>query len=102
MSSINDQQPEHNREDLSGHGAVEQIQALVKEAKTCFFCTTAPMGDSDGIRPMSVQDVDDEGNLWFLSADDSHLNREIAINSSVRLLFQGSAHSDFMHLNGTA
>lgn len=102
MDSINQQQPEHNREDLSGHGAVEQIQTLVKEAKTCFFCTSASTGDSGGIRPMSVQDVDDEGNLWFLSADDSHLNREIALDSSVRLLFQGSPHSDFMYLNGTA
>jgi general stress protein 26 len=102
MDSINQQQPEHNREDLTGRGAVEQIQAIAKQGTTCFFCTAARTGDSDGIRPMSVQDVDDEGNLWSLSASDSHLNREITVNALVRLLFQGSAHSDFMHLNGTA
>ena len=49
---------------------------------------------------MSVQKVDDEGNLWFLSASDSHKNLELAADPSVRLFFQGSAHSDFLELNG--
>ena len=37
---------------------------------------------------MSVQQVDDEGNL-VLSADDSHKNKELAIDPSVKLYFQG-------------
>lgn len=51
---------------------------------------------------MSVQEVDDEGNLWFLSASDSHKNQEIMVNPTVNLYFQGSAHSDFLHLRGRA
>ncbi len=51
---------------------------------------------------MSVQDVDDQGNIWFLSADDSHVNAEINADHKVQLLFQGSAHSDFMAIDGTA
>ncbi len=51
---------------------------------------------------MSVQKVDDAGNLWFLSADDSHRNEELKLDANVRLFFQGSAHSDFLMLRGTA
>lgn len=51
---------------------------------------------------MSVQDVDDEGNLWFLSADDSHKNFEISADPLVKLYFQGSQHSDFLCLDGIA
>ncbi len=58
--------------------------------------------DATGTRPMSVQQVDEEGNLWFLSADDSHKNQELEADASVQPYFQGSAHSDFLMLNGTA
>ena len=102
MDSINRNQTEENRADLSGQDAIEQIKTLVKQAQTCFFCTAASTGGSSGARPMSVQQVDDAGNLWFLSADDSHKNAELALDPSVKLYFQGSAHSDFLQLNGHA
>ena len=102
MNSINENQPEQNHEDLAGPEAIEKIRELVEEAQTCFFCTKVSAGGSEGARPMSVQQVDEEGNLWFLSANDSHKNRELVLDPSVDLYFQGSAHSDFMHLKGEA
>ena len=102
MDSINRNQQEDNREDLSGPEAVDKIKDLVEKAETCFFCTAATASDSVGARPMAVQEVDDAGNLWFLSADDSHKNEELVRNPTVRLYFQGSAHSDFLMLDGTA
>ena len=102
MDSINRNQPEKNREDLQGEKAVEQIKEIVKKAQTCFLCTAFGSGESKGTRPMNVRHVDDRGHLWFLSASDSHKNQEIARDPSVQLFFQGSAHSDFLHLRGTA
>ena len=102
MDSINRNQPEQNRQDLSGSEAVAKIQELVGKAETCFFCTGARAAGSTGVRPMSVQQVDDAGNLWFLSADDSHKNAELERDPSLTLFFKGSAHSDFMVLNGAA
>ncbi len=102
MNSINRNQPEDNRADLRGQDAIEQIRTMVKKAQTSFFCTAVSTGGSSGARPMSVQQVDDAGNLWFLSADDSHKNAEIARDPSVKLYFQGSPHSDFLQLNGHA
>ena len=102
MDSINKQQPEHNRADLRGADAIAKIKELVEQAETCFFCTRAVSGESTGARPMSVQQVDDAANLWFLSADDSHKNQDLGADSSVELFFQGSAHSDFLTLRGSA
>lgn len=102
MDSINRNQEEKNHENLQGQEAVGKIRELIEKAGTCFFCTSLPIRDSEGARPMSVQKIDSSGNLWFLSASDSHKNHEIALNPAVRLYFQGSAHSDFLLLEGTA
>ena len=102
MDSIDRNQPEDNRDHLFGREAVERIRDIAEKAQTCFFCTMSGTGESNGVRPMNVREVDDEGNLWFLSADDSHKNQELGESTDVRLFFQGSAHSDFMYLDGTA
>ena len=51
---------------------------------------------------MSTQEVDDSGNLWFLSDKDSTKNMEINDDDHVQLLFSGSAHSDFLSVYGKA
>ena len=102
MDSINQNQPEENYQDLTGAEAVAKIKALVEEASTCFFCTAEAKDGPHGARPMSVRKVDDAGNLWFLSSDDSHKNLELAADPTVKLYFQGSAHSDFLLINGVA
>jgi general stress protein 26 len=102
MNSINQNQPEDNRQDLRGEEAKDKIRELIRKSEVCFFCTAAPTSDSSGSRPMSVLEVDDAGDLWFLSASDSHKNLEIAARPAVHLYFQGSAHSDFLHLRGHA
>ncbi|MBC7948543.1 MAG: pyridoxamine 5'-phosphate oxidase family protein [Chitinophagaceae bacterium] len=102
MDSINNNQKEKNRENLNNDEAVEKLKDIVDKAKSCFFCTADGSGPSHGVRPMSVQEIDDDGHLWFLSATDSHKNQEIASDTSVKLFFQGSAHSDFIYITGTA
>lgn len=102
MDSINKNQPETNVRNVDGREAVDRIRETVKKSSTCFFCTPHGEGPSGGTRPMSVQQVDDQGRLWFLSADDSHKNLELAEDPTVQLFFQGSAHSDFLHLAGRA
>lgn len=102
MNSINKNQPEKNREDLSGAQAIQRIKDVVDKAKTCFFRTGSSSGESEGVRPMNVREVDNAGRLWFLMASDSHTVQELNRQAQVDLFFQGSAHSDFLHLTGTA
>lgn len=102
MNSINENQPEQNQENLSSNGALKKIKELVEQAETCFFCTEPATGKSSGVRPMSIQQVDDKGDLWIFSANDSHTNAEIVLDPNVKLYFQGSKHSDFLYLTAKA
>ena len=102
MDSINQNQPESTRENLLSTAAIQKIKELADDAKSCFFCTKNGIGESMGIRPMSIQKVDDNGVMWFFSAADSHKNVEIELDPKVSLFFQGSAHAGFLHLTGIA
>ncbi len=103
MDSINRNQPEHNLEHLAGADAVARIRDMSDDADACFFSTTPlPGSDTGGIRPMAIQQADDAGALWFLSASDSHKNAEIEADPGVRLLLQSSKHSGFLALEGQA
>jgi general stress protein 26 len=97
MDSINRNQPEHNRQDLAGPSAVKRIKDMVDDAKSGFFTTSG-----GNTRPMSPLQVDDAGNLWFMTASDSHTIQELAASPQVRLNFQASAHSGFLYLDGAA
>lgn len=102
MDSINQQQIEENRADLTGSEAGRKIKELVDKGSTCFFCTQITTGEPLRTRPMAVQKVDEAGTLWFLSADDSYKNAEIQLDNRVQLLFKGSDHSDFLSVYGVA
>ena len=102
MDSINKQQPEDNFENLHGTNAIEKIKEMVKASPSCFFCSNIQTGKAFDTRPMAVQEIDDQGNFWFLSSNDSHKNSEVQSDPEVQLLFQGSDYSDFMSIYGTA
>ncbi|HEY0743317.1 MAG TPA: pyridoxamine 5'-phosphate oxidase family protein [Chryseosolibacter sp.] len=103
MDSINRQQPEKNLENLSHEDAKEKIKELIEKAKkNCFFCTNIKTGEAFSTRPMSVQKIDDDGTLWFLSPIDSHKNQHLLHDPAAQLLFKGSDYSDFLSLYGTA
>lgn len=102
MDSINRNQPELNRRDLSGAEAIARVKDMAQDADTCFFCTAASLGPSRGVRPMSLREADDNGALWFLSSIDSHKNQELALDPNVKLYFQTGKHSGFLELDGQA
>jgi general stress protein 26 len=102
MTSINQQQPEQNHQNLAGPDAVAKIRELAEAAGACFFCTAITTGAPIPTRPMAVQKVDDEGSLWFLSAIDSQQNAQLAQDDAVQLMFQGSSYSEFLTLHGRA
>ena len=102
MNSINQNQEEENTKNLSGSGAVEKVRELANINKTCFFSTHSQSAPSQGTRPMTVQEVDEAGDLWFLISNDSLTYQDIKADSQVKLYFQGSAHSDFLYIEGIA
>ncbi|RYG40016.1 MAG: general stress protein [Chitinophagaceae bacterium] len=100
MDSINKNQEEDNFKNLAGAEALEKVKALAKKAGSCMMCTNLNGTGPFATRPMGAEEIDEDGNFWFLSASDSHKNKEITADSRVQLVFQGSSYSDFMTLYG--
>ena len=99
--SSNNSQPDPTKT-LNGKEAIDKLKEIAEKAETCFFCTNIKTGLPVSIRPMAVLDVDDSGNLWFMSMKSSTKNKEIAADPFTHLLFQDSKHSGFLNIYGIA
>jgi general stress protein 26 len=87
--------------DLVNQEAVDKIKELVDHTKVCFFTThldESPLPT----RPMHTQQVDDEGNLWFFSDEESEKNFEIKDDSRVQLLYANPSKAEFLSIYGHA
>lgn len=86
---------------LSNEEAVAKLKKLAEDTRICMFCTDlshVPFST----RPMSVQEVDEGGNLWFLSSSESNKNFEIRQDEAVQLLFANVADVEYLNVYGKA
>ncbi len=86
---------------LADKAAVEKIKDLAKAADIAILVTNlsnVPLSS----RPMSTQDVDDEGNIWFISKDESHKNEDIINDSRVQLFYSNKTSSEYLSIYGNA
>ena len=88
-------------QNLHSQEAVKKLKELSESARTCMFCTelsTLP----NNARPMSLQECDQEGNLWFISSSDSNKNFEIKDDNRVQLYFMNNGSSEYLSIFGKA
>ena len=86
---------------LQRNEAVAKIQELVKHNGICMF--TSSIGEVPlQTRPMSTQEVDDDGNFWFFSSKESHKNSELGDDPRVQLLYANTSQSEFLTVYGKA
>jgi general stress protein 26 len=88
-------------ENLINADAIKKIKSLAGDIKIALFCTELTQVPIQS-RPMSVQDVDDEGNLWFISSIDSNKNYEIQSDNQVQLFFSSISSSQYLSVYGHA
>jgi general stress protein 26 len=91
-----------NTENLLNKEAIDKLKKLAEEINICLFCTNLKTDDGSTCRPMSVQEVDEEGNLWFFSDVYSIKNREIKQDKNVQLFFAHPGKSSYLVVNGEA
>lgn len=92
---------QHSHEDLGGARAIERLREIAKAADTAMFITQHEEFPLMA-RPMAVQEVDEEGTLWFLSASDSDKNQDLQRDPRVTLLFQNHDRYEYLQLSGRA
>lgn len=89
------------QKNLYNKEAVEKVKEIAEKIKICLFCTNVSDIPFD-TRPMGTQDVDTEGNLWFISGKTSNKNQDIKQDDKVQLLYADNSSSTYMSINGTA
>lgn len=93
-------QAQSPHQDLAGTSAIEKIKELAEKARTCFF--TTKLGTDAHSIPMSLQEVDDHGVLWFISSSESEHNRHIAEDPKVQLYFMNDSSYEYVFIKGEA
>ncbi len=93
-------QAQSPHQNLSGETAIKKIKELAEEAKTCFF--TTKIGKNAHSIPMTLQEVDKDGILWFISSSESEHNQNISEDPAVELYFMNGSSYEYVFVKGTA
>lgn len=88
-------------ENLTNQEAVKKIKELSEKARICMFCTELDRPPANS-RPMSLQETDENGNLWFISSETSNKNFEIKEDRNVQLFFMNNGDSEYLSVYGEA
>jgi general stress protein 26 len=87
--------------DLARNDANKMIKELAEKADACLFTTNLTQLPLT-TRPMSTREVDDDGNIWFMSRKGSSKNREIEKDNRVQLFYANMSGAEFLSIYGTA
>ncbi|MEV6635326.1 pyridoxamine 5'-phosphate oxidase family protein [Actinoplanes sp. NPDC051470] len=79
----------------------ETVKELVKDARICMLTTMTADGKHVS-RPMAVQDVEFDGDLWFFAYGDSDLVAQIGANPQVNVSFSDSKQKAWISISGEA
>lgn len=81
--------------------AIQKISELIKDIRIAMLSTASPEGTIHS-RPMATQETEFDGELLFLTRQESSKTDEIAHQSQVTLSYVDSKHARFVCLSGRA
>ena len=88
-------------ENLHHRQSITKLQEMIKSIGVCMFFTKGG-GEKAEVRPMSVADVDDNGNIWFLAGKSSEKAGNIHFDNEVHLVFAHPGKEMYLDIKGTA
>lgn len=81
--------------------AIEKIKDIANDTNIGMLCTN--LSDMPiSACPMATQEVDEQGNIWFLSSKNSNHNQDIEKDNRVQLFYSNVGNYSFLSLYGTA
>ncbi len=86
---------------LMSKEAIAKLKELSEKARTCMFMTDLKHQPVT-CRPMSLNECDEQGNLWFISSSSSNKNFEIGQDDNVQLIFMNNGDSEYLSIYGKA
>ncbi|MGW0218091.1 pyridoxamine 5'-phosphate oxidase family protein [Micromonospora chokoriensis] len=78
-----------------------RITELARAARICMLTTIALDGRQVS-RPMGLQEIEFDGDLWFFAYADSAKVRQLRVNPEVNVAFSDQKHHAWVSISGTA
>ena len=89
-------------ENLHNQEAIDKLTDLVNKIDIGMLCTYATGQQYIHSVPMSRQEVDDQGNIWYLFSSDSLTYDNLQNDKRVSVLFSQPSDYNFLNVHGTA
>jgi general stress protein 26 len=86
---------------MTDQDPTQRVAQLVSDARISMFTTMTEDGRHVS-RPMALQEVEFDGDLWFFCYDDSDVAREISAHPQVNVSFSDQKQSAWTSLSGEA
>jgi general stress protein 26 len=90
-----------DQKNLGGMEAIEKMRKIILDEDICLFATRLNQVPLD-TRPMSTSGVDEEGNIWFMSRENSSKNTDIQQDKRVQLFYSHKSNSEYLSIYGEA
>ncbi|GHF49187.1 general stress protein 26 [Deinococcus metalli] len=87
--------------DLSHQDAVKKIAGIIKNVKFAMLTTTTAEGHLHA-RPMTTQETEFDGDVWFIGARDSEAVADMRARPQVNLAYAKPGDGEYVSVNGTA
>ncbi|HET6226831.1 MAG TPA: pyridoxamine 5'-phosphate oxidase family protein [Bacteroidia bacterium] len=86
---------------LRHEAAFEKLKAMATDIQFCMFCTIGYSGTISS-RPMTTNEVDGEGNIWFFTNKLSEVSIEADQKNNVCLAYACPSKNDYLSVTGVA
>ncbi|PVW17169.1 pyridoxamine 5'-phosphate oxidase family protein [Marixanthomonas spongiae] len=88
-------------EHITKDEAKKKLKAMVTDIRVAMFATQ--LGEQPlSVVPMHTKEVDKEGNIWFLSRNDSDHNNDLLKKPEIQLLYSDPNAMKFLSVYGLA
>ena len=79
----------------------DKVTKMVSDAKICMLTTMTEDGRHVS-RPMALQEVEFDGDLWFFTYSDSDLVEQISVHPQVNVSFSDAKQNNWISIAGAA
>ncbi|MFT3749528.1 MAG: pyridoxamine 5'-phosphate oxidase family protein [Agriterribacter sp.] len=91
-----------SNENLYSQEAIEKLKNLVDKIDIGMVCTNVQGSSHPHAVPMSRQEVDEEGNIWFLFSSESDTYKNLQCDNNITLLYSDVRDYNFLSVSGEA
>ncbi|HLV23155.1 MAG TPA: pyridoxamine 5'-phosphate oxidase family protein [Moheibacter sp.] len=87
-----------SQDNLNHQESVEKLRQMATKIDIAMLCTQGVGTSHLHAVPMSTQEVDEEGNIWFLLSDQSESFKHLQRDSMVNLLYSDPSNYSFISI----